>query len=212
MVSYSLTASQFTQTQRYGKTLRLSKLVPHLKGSKLNPERLKVHHGKARSQRQASVEDSYYTMVFFLSKTWSFLKFYHFVSVTIRKNVLNICMLNTDKKVGMPRLEWSERKYYNPHMRVSSVDLLCLKQLQIMSLMPYSLERRMFLPKLSNLQLQPKVKMQTLPLKNSVSIHRGICLSVVIFQANIYYKNQYMIKITRAVCLSHCVVQNKCSG
>lgn len=44
--------------------------------------------------------------------------------------------------------------------------------------------------------------MQTLPLKNPVSIRRGICLSVVIFQANIYYKNQYTIKITRSVCLT----------
>lgn len=111
-------------------------------------------------------------------------------------------MINTDNKVGIPRLEWSERKNYNPYIRVSSVDLLCLKQLQIMSLMPYTLERGMLLPKLSNLQLQTKVKMQTLPLKNSVSIHRGICLSVVIFQANICYKNQRMINITRAVCFT----------
>lgn len=107
-------------------------------------------------------------------------------------------MLNNDNKVAIHILERNGRKNYNSHRRVSSLDLLYLKQPQFYEFNVISLcKGECFYQNcvtlrehLHEVTVQTKLRMQTLPLTISVSAHHGICLSIVTSKANIYHKKQ----------------------
>lgn len=78
-----------------------------------------------------------------MSKTWRFLKLYRFFFRGYYKRPYLTRVLNNDNKVDIQISESGGRKKGNFHRILFGLDSLCLKQLQIMSLISLCKEEQL---------------------------------------------------------------------